>query len=146
MRRMLLGHWLVIGMLLCGFTLADQPTIDQQIQDTVTIIVNGEEAVKASKGKYRQVLASPTKILEVSGLQDGKLAQYEVHEYVGPKGAGYTVFVRVQQATCEEHLADPLLAEAPCVWRLFRHEGPETWRDDGEGVWTLEPVAKPTTK
>ena len=59
----------------------------------------------------------------VSNLPDTTLSSYFVDIYNGSKGWGY-----VMTAQYKDSLGD--------TYRYYIHNGPESWRDDGEGVWT----------
>lgn len=62
--------------------------------------------------------------------------QYQVDVYSGPQGEGFIMIARMQQIDCL--MWHP--GGEPCVWRYFVHEGPEQYRDNGEGVWQLQPL------
>ena len=124
-------RWWLLWVALCGFTHADRTTIDANVQTTFTDEVATQATERTLRGKHRQLVANPRPIPNGNGGQ----FQFIVDEYVGPQGAGYTLNARVRQASCPERPTGE-----PCVWRSFRHEGAEGYRDAGEGVWTLEPL------
>ena len=119
-------RWLLVWLVCCGLTDANQVNIDKEVSETFPSLANAQTTFKTSQRKYEQRLE--TKQL---------LTRVRVDEYVGPQGAGYTMTARLRQASCPERPTGE-----PCVWRYFRHEGPETYRNVGEGVWTLEPLEK----
>src|SRR3990167_2729726 len=58
----------------------------------------------------------------ISGLPSTTLSSYFVDIYNGSKGWGY-----VMTAQYKDSLGD--------TYRYYIHNGPESWRDTGEGVW-----------
>ena len=124
MPRQLIG--LVIWLFCSGFSAEEQAQYAEEANayfDQQAVLQTSEKTVK---GKYTQDAEK----------QSGALS-YQTHVYDGPNGVGYTQIAILTQTPCDEHPDGE-----PCVWRYFRHDGPELERDKSELTWMLKPLEK----